>query len=60
MLLDQPAESDIHAEEEVDVIDNSSPAPSTSVDNGAAANAKRESNLEHDESGYRMLRPDAR
>ncbi|KAK7177680.1 hypothetical protein PSPO01_16274 [Paraphaeosphaeria sporulosa] len=50
MLLDQPTENNVHAGEEVDVVDNPSTTPSTSVDNEAAADARRESNLEQNES----------
>jgi hypothetical protein len=50
MLLDQPAKKDVHTGEEVDVVDDPSTTPSTSVDNEASADAKRESNLEQNES----------
>jgi hypothetical protein len=49
MLLDQPVENNIHAGEHVDVAGNSSITPSTSVNNRAAADANRESNLEYNE-----------
>jgi hypothetical protein len=49
-MFDQSAENNVHAREELDVVDNLSTTPSTSVDNRAVANAKRESNLEHNGS----------
>lgn len=50
MLLDQLSANNVHAGEEVNVVENSSTAPSTSVENGAAADARRESNLYFNES----------
>jgi hypothetical protein len=50
MLLDQPAKKVVHTGEEVDVVDDSSNTLSTSVDNEAAADARRESNLDPNES----------
>jgi hypothetical protein len=49
-FLDQPAENNVHAGEEVVVADDPSAIPSTSVDNEAAADARRESNLEPNKS----------
>jgi hypothetical protein len=49
MSLDQLAKKDVHAGEEVDVVDDPSTTPSTSVDNEAAADARRESNSEQNE-----------
>jgi hypothetical protein len=42
MLLNQPAKKNVHKGEEVDVADNPSTTPSTSVDDEAAADARRE------------------
>jgi hypothetical protein len=57
-MFDQPAKKNAHAEE-VDVADNPSPTPSTSVDNETAADARRESNLDPNEStiSYAETRP---
>lgn len=50
ILLNRPTEKNVHATEEVDAIDSPSTTSSTSVDHQAAADARRESNLEHNES----------
>jgi hypothetical protein len=49
ILLDQPGKKDVHAGEEVDVVDDPSTTPSTSMDKEAAADTRRESNLEQNE-----------
>ena len=50
ILLDQPAENNVHAREEVVGVNNPSTTLSTSVDNEAAADTRRESNMESNES----------
>jgi hypothetical protein len=50
ILLDQPAENNVHAGEEVVGVNNPSTTPSTSVDNEAGADTRRESNMESNES----------
>jgi hypothetical protein len=47
MLLDQPAKKNVHAGEEVDVVDNLSTIPSTSIDDEAEADARRGSKLKY-------------